>query len=351
MTKLYILILCLAFTDGDPDDGFSEDDCRSSSNDSLISAEYFKMVLDELEVKAVEDSTMKVYMVAWHAINNFYCRLDNKPKPWQQRMALFIAFMIKKRFEKSTIKTYIAGIKYVLRNILHIDVDDNSFRFTALIKAARYKNNKVNIRMPIKLGLLNRILEETTNIKRLRNQPYLVALYRAMFAAAYYGLLRVGEMTGQHAVTAKNVHVAKNKHKVQLRLWTSKTLKWGNWPHDIKIDGLHDCKKCYPEFKGKSSHDYCPVHILAQYNEMRETTTGDKRFFIFKSGISVSGHAFRRTLKEALTQVGLRDALSRYNGHSLRSGRACDLWKLGFSLADIRYIGRWKSNCVFKYLK
>lgn len=169
-----------AFTDGDPKDDFSEDDCRSSSNDSLISTEYFQKVLEELELKAVEDSTMEVYMVAWRAMNEFYCRLDNKPKPWEQRMSLFIAFMIKKRYEKATIQTYISGIKYVLRNILHVDVDDNAFRFTALIKAARYKNNKVALRMPIKLGLLNRMLEEVANVPRFQNQPYLVALYRAM---------------------------------------------------------------------------------------------------------------------------------------------------------------------------
>lgn len=316
-----------------------------------MSTEYFQRVLDQLATKAVEDSTMEVYMAAWHAMNKFYCRLDRKPKPWDQRMSLFIAFMIKKRFEKATIQTYISGIKYILRNILHVDVDDNAFRFTALIKAARYKNNKVNIRMPIKLNLLNRILETIPKIKRLQNQPYLVALYRAMFAAAYYGLLRVGEMSGKHAVSAKNVHIARNKHKVQIRLWTSKTLKWGQWPHDIKIDGLHDCKWCYPEIKGKSSHRYCLVHILDAFNKVRDSTKGTTNFFIFKSGVAVSGQAFRRTLREALSLIGLKDVVTRYNGHSLRSGRASDLWKLGFSLADIRYIGCWKSNCVFKYLK
>lgn len=340
-----------AFTDGDPKEEFCDDDCRSSSNDSLISAEYFEKVLEELELRAVEDSTLEVYMVAWRAINSFYCKLDNKPKPWEQRMSLFIAYMMKKRFEKATIQTYISGIKYVLRNILHVDVDDNAFRFTALIKAARYKNNKVSLRMPIKLGLLNTILEEVENVPRLQNQPYLVALYRAMFAAAYYGLLRVGEMTGKHAVLAKNMHIAKNKKKVQIRLWTAKNLKWGNWPQDIKIDGLHDCKLCYPNAKGQSSHRFCPVHILDTYNAMRERTAGDKRFFSFKSGIPVSGHAFRRTLKQVLSQIGLGDILTRYNRHSFRSGRASDLWKLGFSLSDIKYIGRWKSNSVFKYLK
>lgn len=344
--------MCIsAFVDGDPDNNFCDDDCRSSEHDSLLSTEFFEKVLQELEFRAVEDSTMHVYMTAWRSMQDFYCRLDRKPKPWDQRMSLFIAYMIKKRFEKATIQTYISGIKYVLRNILHINVDDNAFRFTALIKSARYKNNKINLRMPIKINLLNRILDEVEKIPRFGNQPYLVALYRAMFASAYYGLLRVGEMTGSHAVTAKNVHIAKNKRKAQFRLWTSKTLKWGNWPDDIKIDGLHDCKRCYPNFTGKSSHRYCPVHILYDYNQLREPTKGTKRFFTFKQGLAVSGHAFRSILKTVLSRIGLGDAAARYNGHSFRSGRASDLRKLGFSIADVKYIGRWKSNCIFKYLK
>lgn len=269
-----------------------------------------------------------------------------------QRVALFIAYMHKKRYEKDTIRVYISGIKYILRNILHVDVDDNSFKFTALVKAARYKNNKVALRMPIKLNLLNRILDEIEHLpKLLENQPYLVALYRAMYVSAYYGLLRIGEMTGKHAVQAKNMHIAKNKMKVQIRLWTSKTLKWGSWPDDIRIDGLHDCKLCYPALKGKSTERYCPVHILDTFNKIRERTVGTKHFFVYRSGISVSPHAFRNTLKAVLRKIGLAKIVDRYNGHSFRSGRASDLKKLGFSLADIRYIGRWKSNCVLKYLK
>lgn len=294
---------------------------------------------------------MRVYKTAWDAMNTFYCKLDKKPKPWEQRKALYIAYMIKNRYEKATIQTYIAGIKYILRNILHVDVDDNAFRFTALVKAAHYKNNKVNLRMPIKINLLNRILEEIPKIPWFANQPHLIALYRAMFVSAYYSLLRIGEMTGKYAVQSKNVHLAKNKQKAQFRLWTSKTLKWGSWPDDIKIDGLHDCRRCYPQSKGKSNHEYCPVHILFEYNRLREQTKGTAPFFTYKTGIAASGHAFRSVLKTALKRIGLKQAVNRYNGHSFRSGRASDLRKLGFSLADIRYIGRWKSNSIFKYLK
>lgn len=88
-----------------------------------------------------------------------------------------------------------------------------------------------------------------------------------MFVAAYYGLLRVSKMTGKHAAKAGDVHIARNKKKVQIRLWTHKTLKWGNWPDDIKIDGLMDCHRCHGKVNpNKSSSQYCPVHILMEYN-------------------------------------------------------------------------------------
>lgn len=141
----------LATCGRDPWVEFTDDDCRSSSDSSKISAEYFEQVLEELEMRAVEDSTLKVYISAWHAMNNFYIKLDNKPKPYKQRVALFVAYMIKKRYDPQTIRTYISGIKYVLRNILHLEIKDVDFTFMALIKGARYKNNKQRLRLPIKL--------------------------------------------------------------------------------------------------------------------------------------------------------------------------------------------------------
>ena len=59
-------------------------------------------------------------------------------------------------------------------------------------------------------------------------QPYLEKLYQALFAAAYYGLLRISEVTkGPHCVLARNVHLAQNKHKMLFLLETSKHTQEG----------------------------------------------------------------------------------------------------------------------------
>ena len=48
------------------------------------------------------------------------------------------------------------------------------------------------------------ILEKTEDM--FAEQPFLSALYRALFVSAYYGLLRVGELTaGNHPILATDV--------------------------------------------------------------------------------------------------------------------------------------------------
>lgn len=325
------------------------DECRSSSDQSKFSTDFFERVLVQLETKAVSDDTLLTYMVPWHDMNDFYIHLDKKPKPWEHRIALYIAYLVMKKTQDNTIRSYISGIKYILR-LLGVQLDNNSCQFNALIKAARLRNpRKVKMRLPIKLRLTNRLIREVDKIKCLANQPYLRRLYKAMFISAYYGLLRISEIAGKHAIKSKDVHLSRGKRKVQFRFWTTKTLKKGSWPQDVKMEGLTDCKSCYPKSKKRTDSVWlCPLHLLLDYQAHRETTHGAENFFIFKSGLQVKPHHFRNMLKKLIRNIGLNCAA--YNTHSFRSGRSCDLRRLGYSLSDLKFYGRWRSNVVYKYL-
>ena len=53
------------------------------------------------------------------------------------------------------------------------------------------------------------LLKQTNTYYESEGQDYLAALYCALFAAGYYGLLHVGELTsGEHPVFATNVQIA-----------------------------------------------------------------------------------------------------------------------------------------------
>lgn len=306
--------------------------------------------MQELEVRAVEDSTLATYMVAWHGFNEFYIQLDDKDISWEHRLELYVAYLVIKKAQEATIRSYISGIKYVA-NLIGITIDSTKCRFHSLVKAARIKNGKIKIRLPIKLRLLNKMLDQIPKLKRMQNQPYLVKLFRAIFAAAYYGLLRMSEITGsKHSVKARDVHLAQDRPKIQLRIWSAKNKKRGSWPDDIKIEGLSDCRACFNTPTGrKSSFRYCPIHILRQYQAMRPETPGHFQFFCFRDGSPISQVKVRNMIQEVLESIGIPKGT--HNGQSFRSGRACDLKKLNFSIRDIKFFGRWHGNSIFKYFK
>ena len=88
--------------------------------------------------------------------------------------------------------------------------------------------------LPIQLGLLELILFEIQ--RRFSAQPYLQIMYKALFALGYYGLMRVGELTeSPHAVKAANIHMATNKKKILIMLYSSKTHGMCDCPQMICI--------------------------------------------------------------------------------------------------------------------
>ena len=171
-------------------------------------------------------------------------------------------------------------------------------------------------------------------------------MYKAMFAAAYYGLLRAGEVaSGPHALKAKDVYVGKNKNEFLFILWTSKTHGYDNKPQMIKITST---KRSHQT----QSSAFCPYKLLRDYSRIRPDSlsdTSDEQFFVFRDRTLVTPDMMRKVLKTALKKLNFKEDL--FNLHSLRIGRCEDLYDLGLSVETIKKIGRWKSNAVFAYLR
>ena len=161
-----------------------------------------------------------------------------------------------------------------------------------------------------------------------------------MTVLGYYGLLRIGEMaTGSHPIKAKDVHVARQKGRIMLVLFTSKTHGLDKMPQKIHI---------WRDSRHKTNFD--PVTILDQYSQARGGYVElSEPYFIFQDGTPVKPAHYRKVLRKTLTNLGLNPKL--YDTHSLRIGRASDLMKFGYSVDRIKQLGRWKSNAVFKYIK
>ena len=174
-------------------------------------------------------------------------------------------------------------------------------------------------------------------------QPYLEILYKTIFCLGYYGMLRVGEMTwSPHTVKACDVHVGDNKEKILIVLYTSKTHGEESRPQKIKIAASDKCMK--------TTRFFCPFQTVIEYMDMRGPY-GDKLepFFVFADKSPVKSFQLRNFLRQLLENLNLDSSL--YDVHSFRSGRTSDLAEFGYSIDQIKAMGRWKSNAVYRYLK
>ena len=271
--------------------------------------------------------------------------MDDIPNTWEERLLLYVTHLVNHKYQSGTIKSYISAIKSVLANDDY-ELKNQKLLLSALTETCRLKNDRVKNRFPINKPLLELVLFQVRRIlsRGQTEQVYLILLYRAIFVLAYYGLMRIGELVmGRHTVKAKDVHTSYEKSKILVILFTSKTHGRGHIPQKIKVwaDAMNKNKKLY---------DFPPFKILNEYMQMRGGYLhDDEPLFIFQDRSPVTPTHVRRMLRKALNNLGLNPKL--YNTHSFRSGRASDLTKFGYTLDQVKQVGRWRSNAVYHYIR
>ena len=302
-------------------------------------------IIEKLKRQQTRDSTAKMYYSIWKQFNSFLVRLDNLPEFWEDRLLLFIAYLVDEReLQSQTVQSYISAIKRIL-------VDDNyewcqdQVIINSITRACRRINDKVTVRLPIHCGLLEMILFELERF--YANQPYLEIMYKAMFALGYYGMMRIGELTfSPHVLKAKDVLLALNKEKLLLVLYTSKTHGYESTPQKIKISANKDKRT------GRYRHrHFCPFRLMGSYMEARGTSyvSEQEAFFVFKDKSPVQAYQARSVLKSLINALNLNSDL--YNTHSMHSGRCSDLIRFSYSVEEVSRMGRWRSSAVLKYIK
>ena len=96
----------------------------------------------------------------------------------------------------------------------------------------------------------------------------------------------------------------------------------------------------------------CPYQSLKQYLRLRGNIyqNPNEQFFVFSDHSAVTVKHFRSCLRRTIINAGFAHP-HLYLVHGLHASRACDLLQLGIPVNKIKYMGRWKSNAVYRYLK
>ena len=296
--------------------------------------------MERLKSRQTRDSTTANYLSVWRHLNKFIINLDYKENlSWEEKTALFGAYLVDGGVQSSTLKSYFSAIKHVLKQDGYI-WDDRKVLLSSLIKSCKLENDQVKIRLHIQKGLLEMLLFEVHRyFNSVQIQPYLELMYTTLFGLAYYGMPRVGEVSlSPHTIKACNVHVGNNKDKIQLVLYTSKTHGKESGPQKIKISAVPT-----KDNSQRSVRFFCPFKSVIQYMAIRGSyNSTTEPFFVFADRSPVKPNQVRTLLRKLLDTLNLNSTL--YDVHSFRIGRTCDLAKFGYSIDQIKAMGMWKSN-------
>ena len=87
-----------------------------SSSSTVLSISTVEMLnlIEQLKLQRHRSSTARNYYGIWQNFNNFIIKLDVKPNNWEDRIFLYVAYLIHNNRRSATIKSYILAIKAVL---------------------------------------------------------------------------------------------------------------------------------------------------------------------------------------------------------------------------------------------
>ena len=281
-------------------------------------------------------STSQVYRRAWvlcqECMNDLGLQsIDVNSLPLTTTQLLtYLSYLSLKGLAPSTITTYISAVGYV-HKMNSLPDPTNSFVIQKVLAAINRSQKTCDSRLPITQFLLNRLLDATELVVTDLYQRHLT---KAMFALAFYGLFRIGEITIQTSgivpLSLKQVQVSNDKVIISITDFKhNKT----NKPFDIVIH--------------KVGGQFCPYLILIHYLVLRGCKPGP--LFCFSNQKHIPRSFFTSKLKCCLNFCGLNTRL--YLSHSFRIGGASYLASLGLSDVQIKLMGRWSSDSFLRYIR
>lgn len=232
----------------------------------------------------------------------------------------------------TTISSYLSAISYI-HKLNSFGDPCSSFLIQKLLLSTRKLKPSQDVRIPITKNILHQICDF---LPVTVSNAFEMAMFRAMFLLAFYGFLRVGEITSGQKVINKNLIQFNQISREQDHL----TIKFITYKH-------HMGKPYFLAIHSASNKNYCPVQCLQDYIKLRGEQNGP--LFCYVPNIPVSRGKFSAVLKNCLSFAKLD--MSRITSHSFRIGMASHCADVGMSDSKIRLLGRWKSDAFKSYIR
>ena len=246
-------------------------------------------------------------------------------------LALYVAHLSLANLSPAYIKSLVAALSW--HHKINDMADPGQFMFIkrAVKGILPLKDAPLEL-LPLDRNILHDLLDLAPNVCQAGFETTLI---KALLLTSYHCCLRAGEavVSGHDLHTIKIEDVSVNFDEFSINI-TLKSYKFSNGQKSLSI-------------KGAEVREHCPVIALLEYLKIRPSTKGC--MFVNAQGVAINRNYFADKIKQLVARSG-RDP-TRFNTHSLRSGRASDLAKAGVPDAIIKETGRWNSDAFQKYIK
>lgn len=259
-------------------------------------------------------------------------------------LCYFATYLACQNLTPQTIKTYLAGIRYMQ---ITLGLPEPR-QFSSLSRLQQVQSgiqrthhtrpHTERIRLPITPSILHKL---RLHFHQSSPDKDTIMIWAAI-TLCFFGFFRSGEIT-----VPSQTAFDKSNH-----------LAWG----DVAIDDLSHPQvlkvhlkrsKCdqlgrgVDIYVGRTNDPLCPVVAVLSY--MAQRGSADGPFFIKANGTPLVKAYFVSTVRDALQAVGL--PYQQFAGHSFRIGAATTAAKAGLEDSTICTLGRWNSAAFLSYIR
>ena len=290
------------------------------------------------ESLCIAPSTRSVYNSGFKAFQRFCDKHRIPSTPASPETVKFFCADIADKVRYTTLKTYLAGIRFFHLHAGLEDPTDSHIVHYFCLGIKRQQGASKRTRLPITLSVLH-VLKYQLHVSSVLPFADKRMLWCA-FTLAFYGFLRCGEFVAPGI----NTHDAS-----QHLTWSDLSCSHSSLQVTIKSSKTDPfCKGCTLSLPATQTST-CPVSAYTKYRQVCTVATPTKPVFVFTSGTFLTRASLTSHLRDLLQKGGIDPA--SYASHSFRIGAATTAASVQTPEWLIQTLGRWSSDCFKTYIQ
>ena len=248
----------------------------------------------------------------------------------------FVSFCSLQGLSSKSTGNYIDGLKFYAARLDGAPVIPGGPIISRLLEGlAKLGKPPSEKKRGISSGLVRRMVAE---LLLMDLTPYERSLWKALFSIAYFGCFRASEFlisTDEMKLLCLERVFLRRDGAFEFLLVKTKNNTNGQVQEVI--------------FHQLGDDPICPVAALHQFMALRPVTSRSTPLFVNARGTPITPKVFNAMVRAILARLGLPDT-KRYSAKSFRVGAASEAFSLGFSLDDVKGLGRWNSDAFMDYI-